>query len=192
MICDWMFPPAGVEPRSLWEGLHDGEIAAIVSDLLGRSLLLEVRVQHVCEHLRLDADLRFRFVFSGVRSVRATQFRLWPGAYEPAPHLSRTEQEASVRAFQAKGREESLDPAELARTLEAGSFWIVNAEMLEGAEEQAFLFEGTAGPDSRPCTLVIRAESVTIERSDGVSSSLAELLDLGRAFWNDFDKEERD
>jgi hypothetical protein len=182
-VADWTHPPPGVEPISLWEALHDGELMSIVTDRLDRSVRLSVVLPHLNERLSLPEEMLFTFSFRGVRSLRGTAFRLWPGEYVRDPSHSRSDEEAAIRAFHAKGREESVGFDELESSIANWGFSVLNAEMIEGRDEQSYFFRGTAGEDEISYTLILRAESLTIERPDGVSMSLGELLRIGEEVW---------
>src|SRR4051812_13476750 len=105
---DWVHPPPSIEPQSMWNCLHDGELQSVHADTLERSLELAFEVSYLQEHHRLPDDLLFQFRFSGVRSVRATTFIRWPGPFPNTEGKPREEESQLIREYWSKGREESV------------------------------------------------------------------------------------
>lgn len=77
---DWVNLPKEAEELSLWSTLHDGDLAAIESDLLARTLTLRFDIGYVRDFHKLSEETRFVVIISGVQSVRSFSSVPWPGA----------------------------------------------------------------------------------------------------------------
>ena len=76
---DWVNLPEGATEFSLWSTLHDGDLTAIESDRMARTLSLQFDVGYVREFHNLSEDTRFVIVVSGVQSVLSFSSVPWPG-----------------------------------------------------------------------------------------------------------------
>src|SRR6266851_9819260 len=80
-IVDWMNLPHGVPEVSLWAGLHDAQIVSIQSNLLERTVTLNLESDHLLEFHKLPLDMQFLLQLEGVQSARVVHFALWPGEF---------------------------------------------------------------------------------------------------------------
>lgn len=186
---DWVHLPAGVEPMSLWEPLHDGEIRALRSDLLERSVTLEIDVYHLRRSHDLGEDFRFLLRLGGVRSVRATRHAFWPGGFTMPDGTPYEEQRRLVAEYHAKGREHSVDWATLETALEDPERFldISHAELTAGAGTVALRLQCMLDGDEWH-DLYLYAESLEVAGSDGRALTLEEFLRLGHDYWEAFSR----
>jgi hypothetical protein len=78
---DWVNFAEGAPTFSLWESLHDGDVLAIESDLLGRTVTMRFDVGYVRKFHQLSEETRFVIVMDGVQSVRSLRSVPWPGGF---------------------------------------------------------------------------------------------------------------
>lgn len=119
-IVDWVNLPEGATELSLWSTLHDGDLIAIESDLLARTLTLRFDVGYVRDFHNLSEETRFVVTVSGVQSVRSLGSVPWPGDCSIPVGTPREQQEAIVAEYQSKWREESLSWADFERLIGNG------------------------------------------------------------------------
>ena len=183
---DWVHLVSGVEPRSLWSCLHDAYLRSIQSDPLERSAVLEFETLHLQGWRGTPEDLRFRFLLTGVSSVRAATGVPWPG---PAPDVTGKpyeEQNRLIEAYQAKWREESVSWREFEERLATGiRFEVLHAELAQH-ERTATLYLGGMLDDEAWHSLFLRAAQLSVSRSDGEPFSLDALIALGDDYWEAF------
>lgn len=119
-VVDWVHLPEGVTELSLWNTLHDGDLNAIESDLLERTLTLRFDVAYVRNFHNLSEDTRFGIIVSGVQSVRSFRSVPWPGGCSIPAATPYEQQQAIVSEYQSKWREESLSWVEFERLTNDG------------------------------------------------------------------------
>ena len=188
MKLNWVHLPPGREPISLWDSLHDGELAGLRSDLFRRSLTVECRVWHLIEFHKLPERLSFMFDFSNVTSARVTRWARWPGDVAELKGLSHEEQTRIVAEYQAKWREESDSWQSFEDHITSGQIDapdIDNAQLARDNKAVALRLDIDTD-DQGFRVLTIAAESLTIRRSDGNLLSLEAFTQLGEDYWSAF------
>ncbi|MGD0347750.1 MAG: hypothetical protein ABSA85_13395 [Terracidiphilus sp.] len=182
-IADWVNLPEGVSELSLWSTLHDGDLIAIESDLLARTLTLRFDVGYVRSYRKLIDETRFVVAVGGVQSVRALSSTPWPGGCQIPDGTPCEQQQTIVAEYQSKWREESLSWAEFERLISKG---------LEVSS--ATLGQGLGGVVLRMGLLVGGGSYVeTYIRGEDVAFSIGErqltaeeFVELGEAYWEAF------
>lgn len=106
-IIDWVNFPEGVPTFSLWEALHDGDLLAIESDLLVRTVTLRFDVGYVRDFHHLPEHTQFVIVVKGVQSVRSVRSVPWPGGCPIPPGTPNVQQSTLIAEYHRKWREES-------------------------------------------------------------------------------------
>jgi hypothetical protein len=188
MKLDWVHLPPGREPISLWDSLHDGELASLRSDLFRRSLTMECRVWHLINFHKLPESLSFTFELSNVTSARVTRWARWPGEVAELKGLSHEEQTRIVAEYQAKWREESDSWQSFEDQITTGQIDapdIHNAQLALDNKAVALSMDIDT-EDQGFRALTIAAESLTIRRSDGNLVTLQAFLQLGEEYWSAF------
>lgn len=192
-IVDWLHLPAGVSDLSLWEGLHDAQIIAIQSNLLARTVTLNLEIEHLRIFYELPLDMQFLFRFEGVQSARVLKYSVWPGAFSVPKGVSKEEEARLVAEYQAKWREESVSWEELEKSVTTEHKQVVDisdatlavAENGSVALRIVGLFNYTTYHE-----VFLRAERLTIFRSDAGELSVSDLLKLGEVYWDALEKQE--
>jgi hypothetical protein len=95
-IVDWVNLPDGATELSLWCTLHDGDLTAIESDLLARTLTLRFDVGYVKDFHNLSEETQFVVIVSGVQSVRSFNSVPWPGGCSIPAETPYEQQQAIV------------------------------------------------------------------------------------------------
>jgi len=78
-LLDWTNLPPGAQETSLWAGLHDAQIVSIQSNLLDRTITLNLESDHLLEFHNLPLDMQFLLRLDGVQSARVVQTRWLAG-----------------------------------------------------------------------------------------------------------------
>jgi hypothetical protein len=191
-IMDWVHLPAGVSDVSLWEGLHDAQIIAIQSNLLARTLTLNLEIEHLRIFYELPLDMQFLFRFEGVQSARVLKYSVWPGSFSVPKGVSKEEEAQLVAQFQAKWREESVSweglqksvTTEHKQVIDISDATLAVAENGSVALRIVGLFNYTTYHE-----LFLRAERLTIFRSDAGELSVSDLLKLGESYWDALERQ---
>ncbi len=194
-IADWVNLPTGLSGMSLWEGLHEAQIISIQSSLLERTVTLHVQIENLRIFHQWPLDMRFVFRLDGVQSARAVKYSIWPGTFAVPPGASKEEQERLVGEYQAKWREESANWSELEKALTAEHKQVIDivdaglATKRGGAVALRIsgLLNYTAYHE-----IFLRAEKLTISRTDAGEVSIEELLKLGAAYWDALEQHEKE
>lgn len=183
---DWLHLPADMQAVSLWDCLHDAELASIQSDLLARTLTLEFDIYHLRSFHNLAEDVRFIWRFERVMSVRASSYTIWPGEIPDVSGLATEKQNELVAEYQQKWREQSISWDELENSLmdEEVTFDVVNAELATNASSVALRLQGHL--HDAYSELFIRAESCFLVRSDSEQITLHEFIQSGEEYWAAF------
>ncbi|MFP5238173.1 MAG: hypothetical protein ACLGSD_19945 [Acidobacteriota bacterium] len=184
-ILDWVNLPEGADELSLWSTLHDGDLAAIESDLFARTLTLQFDVGYVRDFHKLPQETRFVVIISGVQSVRSFSSVPWPGDWSIPSGTSYEQQQAMTAEYQSKRREESLSWVEFERLIMSG-LEVSSATLARRSDGVALHLGLLVGGDSYVKAYV---------RGDAISFSIGErqftpekFVELGEAYWEAFAK----
>jgi len=182
-IVDWVNLPEGATELSLWSTLHDGDLTAIQSDLLARTLTLLFDVGYVRDFHNLPDETRFGVILSGVQSVRALSGSPWPGPCSIPAGTPYEQQQKIVAEFQSKWREESMSWADFERLTKDG-LELSSAVLGQGTYGVALRLGLLVGGDSYVDAFV-RSERIAF--SVGKRQLTAqEFVSLGEAYWEEF------
>ncbi len=187
---DWTNLGASVEAESLWSSLHDGEIRAIRSDLLSRSLTLEIEVEHLRRHHGL-AEEPFLLEMDGVKSVRATTWATWPGPRPNAAGLARAEESSLIEEYWSKWREESVGWADFEAMFGDGFLDIADAELVRGDQIVSLRLSGMMKgdrADERAFELTLRGSGLAIRQGREGLIDLERFVRLGEEYWEAWSK----
>ena len=187
---DWIHLPEGVGPVSLWESLHDGELRAMSSNLLDRTLRMEFDVGYLIDFHGLAEELTFIMFLQGVRSVRVVRWAAWPGGCSIPPGATALEQEKLVADYHAKWREESESWNTFVASIAGGDFEVSDATLV--ADDRELALKLGLMQDSSYFQVFVRAEKLAVSLSDGQPLSLAEFHRLGNEYWEAFAKRSAD
>lgn len=183
-LADWLHTPVVCEVQSLWACLHDGELLSCKSDLIARSVILEVKVDHLLDDSQ--AHVKFLLRVEGVTSVRAVVEFPWPGGVSIPEGTTREDESRLINEYWAKWREESISWQVFESTLAVEALEIHEAELARGNNSVTLKLGGFlyGEPfDDHYCTAFIRGSNISASRSDGLTFSLEEFMRLGREFW---------
>jgi hypothetical protein len=191
-IVDWANLPPGISSVSLWAGLHDAQIIAIQSNLLHRTVTLNLEIEHLRIFYELPLEMQFLFRLEGVQSARVLKYSVWPGAFTIPSDVSKEEEARLVAAYQAKWREESLSWSDLEKAVTAEHKQVIDisdATLATGADRSVALrimglFNYTTYHE-----LVLRAERLTIFRSDAGELAANDLVKLGETYWDAMERQ---
>jgi hypothetical protein len=191
-IVDWANLPPGISGVSLWAGLHDAQIIAIQSNLLHRTVTLNLEIEHLRIFYELPLEMQFLFRLEGVQSARVLKYSVWPGAFTIPSDVSKEEEARLVAAYQAKWREESLSWSDLEKAVTAEHKQVIDisdATLATGADRSVALrimglFNYTSYHE-----LVLRAERLTIFRSDAGELAANDLVKLGETYWDAMERQ---
>ena len=194
-IVDWANLPAGISVESLWEGLHEAQIISIQSNLLERTVTLHVEIENLRIFHQWPLDMHFVFRLEGVQSARVVKYSIWPGPFAVPPGVSKEEQERLVAEYQAKWREESLSWSDLEKAMTAEDKQVIDIADAGLATEKdgvvALRISGLLNYTAYH-ELFLRAERLTISRTDAGKVSVAELLKMGEAYWDALEQHEKE
>ena len=184
-IPDWANLPATMEKISLWDCVHDGKLLSIESDLLARTLKIKFAVPYLASFHKLPDGLTFALLLEGVKSVRALRFAVWPGEFSMPAGLDRAEQQRRLDEIQSKGREESERWTKLESEVNADD----DAELTDGemtGGDGALALRLGIHTNGEWYDVFVRAEAVSIWRSDQQRLRIDEFVGLGCAYWEAF------
>jgi uncharacterized protein YbdZ (MbtH family) len=194
-IADWVNLPAGISDESLWEGLHEAQIISIQSHLLERTVTLHVEIENLRIFHQWPLDMHFVFRLEGVQSARAVKYSIWPGTFAVPSGVSKEEQERLVVEYQAKWREESANWSDLEKALTAEHKQVIDIVGASLAAEKdgsvALRISGLLNYTAYH-EVFLRAEKLTISRTDAGEVSVEELLKLGAAYWDALEQHEKE
>ena len=182
-IVDWVNLPEGATEFSLWSTLHDGDLTAIESDLMARTLLLRFDVGYVRDFHNLSEDTRFVIVVSEVQSVRSFCGVPWPGGCAIPAGTPYEQQQALVAAYQSKWREESLSWADFERLI-GNDLEVSSATLGQGSNGVALRLGLLVGGDSY-AEAFVRGEKITFSIGERQLTP-QEFVELGEAYWEAF------
>jgi hypothetical protein len=192
-VSDWVHLPPGISGVSLWAGLHDAQIISVQSNLLERTVTLNLEIEHLRIFYDLPLDMQFLLRLEGVQSARVQKYVLWPGAFSIPPGVSRDEESRLIAEYQAKWREESVSWADLEKAVTTEHKQVIDisdATLAEGAAGSAALRIVGLFNYATYYELFLRSERLTIFRSDAGELTVGELLKLGEAYWDALERHE--
>jgi len=182
-IADWVNLPEGATELSLWSSLHDGDLNAVESDLLARTLTLRFDVGYVRDFHNLPEETRFVVTVSGVQSVRSFRSVPWPGGCSIPTEAPYEQQQALVAEYQGKWREESLSWADFERLTDKG-LEVSTAALSRGLHcvtlRLALFVEGDSYVEA-----YIRGEVITFSIA-ARHLTPEEFVEMGEAYWEAF------
>jgi Cysteine-rich CPCC len=184
-IVDWVNLPEGVATLSLWETLHDGDLLAVESDLLARTVTLKFDVMYVRDFHKLSEQTRFAAAMSGVQSVRSVRSVPWPGGFLLPQRASREEESTLIAECQSKCREESQSWSEF-ESLIGDGLEVSNAILASGSNGVALELGLLAG-DGHYVEARIRGEAIAFFVGEQAVTP-EEFVGLGQAYWDAFAK----
>ena len=194
-IVDWVNLPPEISGESLWDGLHEAQIISIQSSLLERTVTLHVEIENLRIFHQWPLDMRFVFRLEGVQSARVVKYSIWPGTFAVPPALSKQEQDRLVAEYQAKWREESANWSDLEKAVTAEHKQVVDIVDASLATEKdgavALRISGLLNYTAYH-QIFLRAEKLTISRTDAGKVTIAELLKLGAAYWDALEQHEKE
>ena len=187
LIVDWINLPEGVTQLSLWSTLHDGDLTAIESDLMARTLTLVFNVDYVKDFHNLSEETRFVVIVSGVQSVRSLKSVPWPGGCSIPDATPYEQQQAIVAEYQSKWREESLSWADFEKLINDG-LEVSSASLGQGSDSIALHLGLLVGGDSY-VEAYIRGEEITFSIGERQLTP-QQFVEMGEAYWEAFAKKE--
>ena len=183
---DWIHLPSTSVSVSLWASLHDGQLLTICSDLLERTVVLEIDVDHVRDFHKLGDGIRFVITLQGVESGRVSSFSMWPGAVPEVQGKSYQEQNLLVEEYQAKGREESVGWNDFVAAFPANVLDIYSAELAYDDSTTTLYIHGALTGDEydwKFFDIFIRSQKILIQQSNGIILTLDQFIQLGEDYW---------
>jgi hypothetical protein len=191
-IADWVHLPAGISGVSLWDGLHETQIISMQSNLLERTVTLNVEIENLRIFYQWPLDMQFVFRLDGVQSARVLKYSTWPGPFAVPPGVSKEEEARLVAEYQAKWREESLSWSDLEEAMTAEHQQVIDIVDATLATEKdgvvALCISGLLNYTAYH-ELFLRAEKLTISRTDAGELTVSELLKLGEAYWDALERQ---
>lgn len=175
--------PEGATEFSLWSTLHDGDLTAIESDLMARTLSLRFDVGNVRDFYNLSEDTRFVIVVSGVQSVRSFSSVPWPGGCSIPAGTPYEQQQTLIAEYQSKWREESLSWADFERLIGNG-LEVSSATLGQASNGVALRLGLLVGGDSY-AEAFVRGEGITFLIGERQVTP-QEFVELGEAYWEAF------
>src|SRR6266446_3264302 len=191
-LVDWTNLPPGAQETSLWAGLHDAQIVSIQSNLLDRSITLNLESDHLLEFHNLPLDMQFLLRLDGVQSARVLHYAVWPGEFSVPAGVAREEEARLIAVYQSKWREESLSwsALESALSLECKQVIdIADATLATSADNSVALRISGLLNYTEYRELFLRAERLTLTRGDGHELGIAGLLRMGENYWDAFERQ---
>jgi hypothetical protein len=194
-ILDWVNLPHGISSVSLWDGLHEAQIISMQSNLLERTVTLNLEIENLRIFYQWPLNMQFVFRLGGVQSARVLKYSVWPGPFSLPPGVSKEEQERLVAEYQAKWREESLNWSDLEKNMTAEHKQVIDiADATLATEKNGAVALRISGLLNYTAyhELFLRAEKLTISRTDAGEIAVAELLKLGEAYWDALEQQENE
>jgi hypothetical protein len=186
-IVDWVHLPARISGVSLWDGLHEAQIISIQSNLLERTVTLNLEIENLRIFYQWPLDMQFVFRLDGVQSARVVKYSIWPGPFTVPPGVSKEEEARLVAEYQAKWREESLSWSDLEKAMTAEHKQVIDITDATLATEKdgpvALRISGLLNYTTHH-EIFLRAKKLTISRTDAGEITVPELLKLGEAYWD--------
>jgi hypothetical protein len=191
ILIDWVHLPYDTKVEPLWECLHDADLKSIKSDLLNRTLILNLHVPYINDFHKFSDEMLFQFLFECVTSVRAVHFSIWPGKFTLPSNISRDQESKLIDEYQSKWREESMDWNDFEKEINSSQnkLWIKDANL--GFNDKQLSFKSYGHVEHKLYEFYIRAESLKIFYKKEQVISFDDFLQLGREYWDDFNKESK-
>jgi hypothetical protein len=188
---DWVHLPSDTKVEPLWECLHDADLESIKSDLLKRTLILNLHIPYINDFYKFPNKMLFQFLFECVTSVRVVYFSIWPGKFTLPPNISREQESKLVDEYQSKWREESMDWNEFENEMNSSQnkLWIEDANLAFNDKQLSLKSYGHV--DNTLYEFYIRAECLKIIDKNEQIISINDFLQLGRGYWDDFNKDSK-
>ena len=185
-IIDWIHPPSGVEEKSLWHVLHDGELVGFNYDPMECRVRLEFDSPFHWEHHHLPESMRLYLDFTGVSSMRAERGIPWPGGFPKVEGEDSLQRNERIREYHAKWLSASMKFSDFADELQAAfstgdSFTVLRADLLASGAMVSMRLSGFQ--DEKWTEWIVRGTSLAILLSDGRSMSVEELQKFGESYW---------
>ena len=183
---DWINLPPDAIPESLWVFLHDGELLSIRSDLLRRTIDLEVDVPHIHEHLQLEKEVPFVLRLQNVESARFITWVVWPGPSPEVQGKPMEEQNRLIAEYHSKWREESVSWNTFEAAFSTHRFDISHAEIARQKSSVALQMVGSLDGGEfydQFFRFFIRAGEIAIEQNNDIAGSIEHFLEVGRNYW---------
>jgi len=180
-IVDWVNLPEDVNELSLWSTLHDGDLTAIESDLLARTLTVRFDVDYVRKFHNFADETQFVVIVSGVQSVRSFRGVPWPGACSIPALAPHEQKQALVAEYRSKWREESLSWADFERLANDG-LEVSTATLGQRSDGAALrlVFFGASFVEA-----YVRGEEITFSIGERQLTP-EEFVEVGEAYWEAF------
>ena len=181
---DWINLPPNVVAESL--GLHDGHLLSISSDLLERTVMLEVDAFHIHRDFRPEKEHRFVIQLQKVQSARATTWAVWPGEIPEFRGKPMAEQAILVEEYQAKWREESMCWGNFVAAFTSNVMDIDFADVASNESATALRVQGWLSGeefDEQYVDVFVRAGQISIRRSNGTTITVEQFIQLSEAHW---------
>jgi hypothetical protein len=192
-IVDWIHLPPGISGASLWDGLHEAQIISIQSNLLERTVTLHLEIENLRVFYQWPLDMQFVLRLDGVQSARVLKYSVWPGAFSVPPGVSKEEESRLVAEYQAKWRQESLSWSDLEKAVTTECKQVIDisdATLATGPDGSVALRIVGLLNYTIYHELFLRAERLTLSRTDAGALTIPELLKLGEAYWNALERQE--
>lgn len=183
---DWIHLPHGVEPISLWECMHDGEVLSCVSNDAERTVTFELSVPHL--FYKDEKDLNILLKIEEVTSVRAAGSFRRIGQFEEPKDASNEERNRLIKEYWAKWREETLTWSDFESALDTDPLQIMDASLVSHKNDNTLKVAGFLDGvkfDDIHFEIFVRGRSIGLSRSDDGNITLESFMDLGRNYWND-------
>ncbi len=187
-IIDWVNFPAGIPTFSLWDTLHDGDLLAIESDLLARTVTLRFDVAYVRDFHHLPEQTRFIITVDGVQSARLIRSIPWPGKFSVPRGVSREQEATLIADYHRKWREESQSWSDLER-LTSDGLEVSDATLGRGPGVVALQLVLMVANESH-IEACVRGEAIAFHIGE-TQSTQEEFVALGEAYWNAFAKKRK-
>lgn len=181
---DWINLPPNVVAESL--GLHDGQLLSISSDLLERTVTLEVDAFHIHRDFRPEKEHRFVIQLQKVQSARVTTWAVWPGEIPEVQGKPMAEQAILVEKYQAKWREESMCWSDFVAAFTSNVIDIDFAHVASNESATALRVQGWLSGeefDEQYVDVFVRAGQISIRGSNGTTITVEQFIQLSEAHW---------
>jgi hypothetical protein len=182
-IVDWVNFPPDIPTFSLWDTLHDGDLLAIESDLLTRTVTLRFDVDYVRDFHHLPEHTQFVIVVKGVQSARSVRSVPWPGGCSIPPGTPNDQQEILIAEYHRKWRGESQSWSDFERLTNDG-LEVSNATLGRGSDVVALQLGLLVASDSY-VEAYIRGEGITFYIGERRVTP-EEFVAVGEAYWEAF------
>jgi hypothetical protein len=175
-----------LEHVSFWDAFHDADVVTIESDAMARRWSILVDVAHLRAFANVGDDVRWRLTVEAVSVLLARTWEPWPGSPPNHEGLSRDQETAVVADYQAKGRTVSLGWSDFELATKANGIWLKDASLREAESSVVLSGYGHERETGRFLEFEVTGKALRCERTDLGSVPLAELLQLGAAYWAAF------